>query len=410
MATQDIQPLLVDERSRLAAVRRYEILDTPPDGAFDDIARVAAGVFHVPIAIISIVDHDRIWFKSHHGLEIDQVAREPGLCASAILEDLPTTIVDAKIDPRSMANSLVASDFGLRFYAAAPLRTSDGYNLGTLCVIDKAPRNFTDNDQSVLSSMAAVVVSQLELRLSARENARRLASINARMEDTIVERTAQLAQLSQELMRSSEEERAKLAGDLHDDMGSIMTLLMLKLDDIGRGLENARPGLIASQQEAVALVQELVASQRRLVNNLRPVVLDSFGLAVALRIHAEDWSNKTGIPVSTEIIETLPTLNAEAALALFRVGQESLTNVAKYGRATSVGVSLTVESSNIALAIEDNGVGINPDLLRAPTSHGLSGMRERLARFRGALLVTPGNGGVGTRVKGVVPLVDTLPS
>jgi two-component sensor histidine kinase len=158
----------VDEDQRLAAVRRYDVLDTPPDGAFDRITAIAARRFDVPIAIISIVDEDRIWFKSHHGVEVDQIGRDPGLCASAILTNEPHILPDATQDPRSLANPLVAGEFGLRFYVGVPLRTSDGYNLGTLCVIDKKPRPVDEDAVKDLGDLASVVIDQLELRLAAR--------------------------------------------------------------------------------------------------------------------------------------------------------------------------------------------------------------------------------------------------
>jgi two-component sensor histidine kinase len=158
-----------NEAERMAAVRRYDILDSPPDGAFDRITALAARRFGVPIAIVSIVDEDRIWFKSHHGLPVEQIDREPGLCASAILGDTPYLIEDARTDPRSLANPLVAGDFGLRFYAAVPLTTSDGHNLGTLCVIDKEPRPIAQEQIEDLKDLASVVMDQLELGLSARQ-------------------------------------------------------------------------------------------------------------------------------------------------------------------------------------------------------------------------------------------------
>ncbi len=157
-----------NEPQRLAAVRRYDILDTPPDGAFDRIAALAARRFGVPIAIISIVDEDRIWFKSRHGLSVDQIGRDPGLCASAILSDEPHILTDAKVDPRSLANPLVAGDFGLRFYAGVPLTTHDGYNLGTLCVIDKQARTIDQGQIEDLEDLAAMVMDQIELQMSAR--------------------------------------------------------------------------------------------------------------------------------------------------------------------------------------------------------------------------------------------------
>lgn len=157
-----------DEAARIAAVRRYDVLDTPADGAFDRITFLAARHFGTPISIVSIVDSDRIWFKSRHGIDAEQVGRDPGLCASAILDEVPWVVENAEIDPRTLANPLVAGELGLRFYAGAPLITSDGHRLGTLCVIDRAPREFTGDQADVLAEMAALVVDALELRLAAR--------------------------------------------------------------------------------------------------------------------------------------------------------------------------------------------------------------------------------------------------
>ncbi|GAA0867602.1 GAF domain-containing sensor histidine kinase [Brevundimonas basaltis] len=156
------------ELRRMEAVRRYDILDTPPDGAFDRITALAARRFSVPISIISVVDEDRIWFKSHHGLPVKEIGREPGLCASAIMSSDPHILNDASVDPRSLANPLVAGDFGLRFYAGAPLTTSDGHNLGTLCIIDKHPRPIDESQIEDLKDLATVVMDQLELQLAAR--------------------------------------------------------------------------------------------------------------------------------------------------------------------------------------------------------------------------------------------------
>jgi two-component sensor histidine kinase len=166
-----ISPSIIpeNESQRIAAVKRYDILDTPPDGAFDRITTIAARRFDVPISIISIVDHDRIWFKSHHGLDVEQIGRDPGLCASAILSEMPHILSNAAIDPRSLANPLVAGEFGLRFYAGVPLRTHDGFNLGTLCVIDKEPRPVDQKQIDDLKDFGSVVMDQMELRLSARQ-------------------------------------------------------------------------------------------------------------------------------------------------------------------------------------------------------------------------------------------------
>lgn len=156
-----------NEGLRLAAVGRYEILDTPQDGAFDRITQLAARIFDVPIATITIVDHDRIWFKSKHGIDADQIGRDPGLCASAVLDYQPWIINDAAKDPRSLENPLVRGELGLRFYAGAPLKTADGYNLGTINIIDKEPRELAENEVAILEQLAELVVDSLELRLAA---------------------------------------------------------------------------------------------------------------------------------------------------------------------------------------------------------------------------------------------------
>jgi tRNA A-37 threonylcarbamoyl transferase component Bud32 len=162
-------PDATDEEDRMRAVERYRILDTPADGTFDRIAGLAARMFSVPVAIVSVVDHDRIWFKAHHGTDVTEIGRDPGLCASAILQDDAWVVEDATSDPRTLANPLVAGGFGLQFYAGVPLRTPDGYNLGTFCILDREPREFSADDVRALEDLAAIVMHDLEQRLHSRE-------------------------------------------------------------------------------------------------------------------------------------------------------------------------------------------------------------------------------------------------
>ena len=180
-----------DEEGRIAALRRYDILDTPPDGAFDRITSLAASLFSAPISIISLVDTDRIWFKSRHGIDVSQIDREPGLCASAIVHDDAWVLTDASKDVRSLANPLVAGDFGLRFYAGVPLKTSDGHSLGTLCVIDKQPREAVPELQiDHLKDLAALVMDEMELRIAARRT-------HAEMSQALTERDEQARRASE---------------------------------------------------------------------------------------------------------------------------------------------------------------------------------------------------------------------
>jgi GAF domain-containing protein len=156
------------ERKRLENLYHYQILDTPVDGHFDEITSLAAKLFDVPIAIISLVDTDRIWFKSSFGLDAEQISRDPGLCSSAIMSDDIYIVENAKVDPRTLANPLVAGVMGLQFYAAAPLRSKEGYNLGTLCIIDKNPRRLSSKESSILMQLSRIVIDQLELKLQSR--------------------------------------------------------------------------------------------------------------------------------------------------------------------------------------------------------------------------------------------------
>ena len=166
-----------DEDQRLQALLRYEILDTPPDRAFDRIVGLAARLLKAPIAIISLVDSERIWFKAAHGIDARQTTREPGLCASAILFDAPWIVSDARTDPRALANPLVACEAGFRFYAGIPLKTSDSYRLGTLCVLDYQPRNIDSEEIATLKDLAAMVMDEMELRLVSRRAIRFAAQL-----------------------------------------------------------------------------------------------------------------------------------------------------------------------------------------------------------------------------------------
>ena len=178
-------PIPANEELRLAAVKRYEILDSPPDGSFDRITRLAARIFQVPVCTITVVDHDRIWFKSKHGIEADEIGRDPGLCASALINYEPLVISDAAKDPVALENPLVRGELGLRFYAGAPLTTADGYNLGTLNIIDTEPRELTADDVEMLKELAEMVVDELELRLAAIRLQRQAAEMGVSLRESV---------------------------------------------------------------------------------------------------------------------------------------------------------------------------------------------------------------------------------
>lgn len=153
------------EEDRLAALQRYELLDTPEEPAFDQITRLAAKLLNVPIALISLVDRDRQWFKSRVGLPARETPREQSFCAHALQSESLLVIGDARQDHRFAANPLVAGDPHIRFYAGAPLRTADGLTLGTICVIDDQPRPaLSPEEEETLRDLSAMVMAHIEAR------------------------------------------------------------------------------------------------------------------------------------------------------------------------------------------------------------------------------------------------------
>jgi GAF domain-containing protein len=190
--------------ARLAAVRHYEILDAPADGTFDRIAQAAAALCGTPIATVSIVDADRVWFAACHGLAgVSQVGTEPGLCASAFYAAGPYVVNDAAIDPRTLDHPLVRGELGVRFYAAAPIITADGHHLGTVTALDTQPRELTDMHTTVLTHLAALTAEQLQLRLNALHAVRAERELRAEAE----QRAAASAELALRLRASAEQLR-----------------------------------------------------------------------------------------------------------------------------------------------------------------------------------------------------------
>jgi PAS domain S-box-containing protein len=158
------------EATRLETLRRYDILDTPPEEAFDRITSLAARLFNAPTAFISLVDESRVWFKSSHGSELSEMRRDLALCRYALLSEQVLVILDASQDERAAKNPLVQAEPGLSFYAGAPLINREGVILGTLCVLDSQPReSFSPDQQEMLADLAAMVIDELELRLAARK-------------------------------------------------------------------------------------------------------------------------------------------------------------------------------------------------------------------------------------------------
>ncbi len=161
-------PSADEEALRLDALHRYDLLDSPPDGAFDRITDLAARVLDMPVSTVSIVDRDRIWFKSHHGLPGGEIARQPGLCATVVSSGDLIYVPDADLDPSTRTHPLIAGESGLRFYAGVPLMSTDGFVLGALSVADYVPRTLTDAQLGILERLGEMVSHEMEMRFATR--------------------------------------------------------------------------------------------------------------------------------------------------------------------------------------------------------------------------------------------------
>jgi diguanylate cyclase (GGDEF)-like protein len=159
------------EKKRLETLKSYDVLDTPPEESFDRVTRIAQTVLRMPIAAIAFIDSHRQWFKSRQGMTATEAPRETALCNEAIKRDGTFIVEDALRDPRFSEKPSVSGEPHIRFYAGVPLRTRDGYNIGTLCAIDTKPRELDRDEIAILADLAHIVMDELELR--------RLASTDA---------------------------------------------------------------------------------------------------------------------------------------------------------------------------------------------------------------------------------------
>jgi GAF domain-containing protein len=170
-------PLPANEQARLAALESYRVLDTAPEQAYDDIVAIAQFICGTPIAIMSLIDRDRQWFKSKIGLAGSETSRDIAFCAHTILDANVMEVPDARQDERFANNPLVTGDPHIRFYAGAPIVTPEGFSLGSVCVIDRAPNHLTEAQKSALKRLARLAMNNLELRRVADELATAAANV-----------------------------------------------------------------------------------------------------------------------------------------------------------------------------------------------------------------------------------------
>lgn len=177
--------LPADEQQRLQVLIDLNLLDSPPDERFDRITRLAARLFGVPVALVSLIDAERQWFKSRVGIDLAETARSDSFCAHTILQDDVMVVVDARHDERFANSPMVRGEAGVRFYAGSPIAARDGMRIGSLCLIDRVPREFGEDERTLLRDLAGIVaneVAALELKATVERERKSAAAVRALLE------------------------------------------------------------------------------------------------------------------------------------------------------------------------------------------------------------------------------------
>ena len=342
--------LLPDETERLKALGRYAVLDTPPEASFDRITALAARLFSVPIALVSLIDAHRQWFKSCVGMDINapDVDRNIAFCAHTIQQDQALVIPDAIVDPRFVGNPQVTGAPHIRFYAGAPLITSDGFRLGSLCVIDTVPHQLNDAQVATLESLAAIVIEALEARVT---NQQLVVEI-----EQVVLRTDQLEATNKELDAFTYSVSHDLRAPLRHISGFADMLA-----------ENTQGTLDADGQHYLQTITRAAERMGTLIDNL--LAFSRMGRA-ELRHHAVDLK-----ALATEVRQTLapeecgrnvvwriadlPLVSGDYNL-LRQVLINLFSNALKYSRPRDpaiIEVAWHQEDGEKIVSVRDNGVG-----------------------------------------------------
>lgn len=327
---------------------------------------------------------------------------------------LDTTFGMAISDKKELALELFRTDIGeekMELLRSSVQRLLADERLRTTRSVEGLERNHE------MSRLAVAVVTMLNIVLSiflfrwlradwVREQQRKrvLTEQREHLDQLVAERTSQLEILASHLQQVSENEKTNLARELHDELGAILTASMMDVSWVRQHLVSDQSALSEKLTRALSHLEQGVQAKRRLIENLMPSTLTSFGLVVALRELAENMQASAGWTLNLNLPEDDLELVQKASIAMYRIAQESINNIAKYAAAKTVSVTLSKDGTAVLLEIRDDGVGFDARHMR-PQSHGLPGMRQRMIGLGGTLRVES-QIGHGTLVRARLPLAS----
>jgi len=336
-----------NEKERLKALLEYEILDTTAEQEYDDLTKLASALCQTPIAVISLVDADRQWFKAKIGLDVDGTPRDIAFCAHTICQEGVFVVDDAQEDERFADNPLVASEPRIRFYAGAPLRTAKGLALGTLCAIDRVPRKLTTAQIEGLETLARMVMRRFEMR-------RTFLEMRASAEKIL------------DLAASKDRFLAILAHDLMSPFASIVSfseILMNDGDDLTPQEQQAMLGNIRKSGEGtIKLLQNLLRWSLAETGQLdhAPVALHVRSLLARVVELLSGVALKKNLKL--EVHAAPGTYVLADQNMLHSVLQNLLFNAIKFTpEGGSIRVSAEQQGSMVEITVTDTGVGMTPE-------------------------------------------------
>ncbi|HEX8917903.1 MAG TPA: GAF domain-containing protein [Chloroflexota bacterium] len=383
-----------------------------------NIVDAARDLIHSRYAALGVADgHGFITEFITSGITADQRAaigplpQGHGLLGTLIREAKPLRVSHIAEDPRSQG--FPPHHPPMRTLLGVPILYK-GRVVGNLYLTDKVDAaEFSEDDQEllvVLAHHAAVAIENAQLYEDARSARDQLRAWNRNLEVTVAERTQEVARINRELtariFQAQEEERGRIARELHDETAQALARLLIDLDLVTPHIPDEGP-ISAAMTRLEQGLKRTLDEVRTLSHDLRPAILEDFGLAAALKAYSDDWMQTFGVPVRVEVqAGSDDRLPSEMEIALFRIAQEALMNAGKYARATEVQVSLSFTEVHVELVVRDNGGGFDPEGLPEPTRQrglGLYGMRERATLLGGHVAIESAPG-QGTEVRLLAPL------